>query len=336
MQYLIFAYLTLASFLPSARAEDRTLQHSGVIHAPASEIWKQFQTGDGIEKIWGVAHADVDFKVGGQIRTTYNAAGKLGDEGTITNTIIAYEPERMLALKSGAPENAPDYIKAICESGWTVLRFEPLSPNSTQVTITGMGYKNGELYDKAYAFFKEGNAYSLEKMKDALEPANFQKTTDAVGAAVKSLVGSWEFSQPTKDGGVFRGKTVIEPLFGGRVIYAKGFLGNDHEISQHSHLTAAKDPRSGEWTFWNFNETGAFTVGPCRLEGDKKLVVDWNTYEDGGRLFDYRIEYDFIDNDNFNLRVMSPPEKDGSRGTIASVHYKRVPTPSTEKTASTK
>ena len=149
----IFTLAVAACFCALAMAEGRILRVEGVVHAPVAELWGSFQTPAGIQKLWSVPKADVDFRPGGRIRTSYDATGTLGDAGTIVNEIVTLEPERVLVLKSIAPENAPDYVKAICETGWTVLRFEPLSPTSTRVSITGLGYKEGELYDKAYEFF---------------------------------------------------------------------------------------------------------------------------------------------------------------------------------------
>ncbi|MBX3381237.1 MAG: SRPBCC domain-containing protein [Phycisphaeraceae bacterium] len=317
------AAIAAASVAATCLAEDRILRHEGVIHAPASEIWKNFQTGEGIQKMWSVPKADVDFRPGGAIRTTYDPQGTLGDDGTIINQIVTLEPERVLVLKSVAPKNSPDFIKAICETGWSVLRLEPLSPTATRITITGMGYKDGELYDKAYEFFEKGNAWSLEKMKEAFEPPDRQAKADAIRKRFESMVGDWEFSQSTSDGGIFRGKTRVEPLFDGRVYFAAGFLGNKEKLSRHSHFTAAVDPRSGEWSVWNFDQDGTFTLAPVHLEGNT-MILDWNSYSlESGVMIPYQVKYIFLDDGTFDLHVQASPNPDGTRNTIAKVHYVR-------------
>lgn len=314
----------ISSLACASFGEDRILRHSGVIHAPASEIWKTFQTGDGIQKMWGVAKADVDFRSGGAIRTTYDAQGTLGDDGTIINQIVTFEPERVLVLKSVAPKNAPDFIKAICETGWSVLRLEPLTPTSTKITITGMGYREGELYDKAYEFFEKGNAWSLQKMQEAFEPADREAKASAIRKRFDSMVGDWEFSQTTSDGGVFRGKTHVTPLFDGRVYFATGFLGNEKTMARHSHFTAAVDPRSGEWTVWNFDQDGTFTLAPVRLEGNT-MTLDWNSYplSENSAMIPYQVKYTFLDDGTYDVQVLATPNPDGTRNTIAKVHYVR-------------
>jgi len=74
-----------------------TFVHEGVIDAPVAEVWKVFSTSEGYKAL-GVALADVDFRVGGTIRSRYRADGVLGDDETIENQIMAYEPLRMVAF----------------------------------------------------------------------------------------------------------------------------------------------------------------------------------------------------------------------------------------------
>lgn len=108
----------------------------------------------------------MDLRPGGAIRTSYDPNATIGDDSTITNTILAYEPRRMLAFKPSAPKNAPDHVKAICETGWSVIRFEPLTPDRTRLTISMMGFQDTELQKKAYAFFEQGNSWTLKTIQD--------------------------------------------------------------------------------------------------------------------------------------------------------------------------
>lgn len=311
--------LCLAALAP---AEDRILRVEAVVHAPAKDLWAAFQTGEGIQKLWGVAKAEVDFKPGGSIRTTYDANIDVKSDAAIVNDIVTFEPERVLVLKSHAPANAPDFIKAICETGWTVLRLEPLTPTSTRVIVTGMGYKDGPVYDQAYEFFREGNGFTLEKMKKGFDAPEREKTAAAIADRFRSMVGDWEFAQPRPDGGTFRGKTTFRSLFDGRVYFAAGFLGDDKKMLQHSHFTAAVDPRSGEWIVWNFDQDGSYTVAPISISGDT-MTLDWNTWNSEGVLVPYQVKYIFQPDGAFDTHVLASPNPDGTRNTIAKVHYVR-------------
>lgn len=319
---VVSVVVSLAATL--AHAGERVLRNEGVIHAGASEIFDCFRTGEGLKKLWGVAHAEVDFKVGGMIRTNYDPAGKIGDDSTIGNAILAYEPDRMLALRPIAPAAAQDFVKKMCETGWTVIRLEPLTPTSTKLSVTMSGFGEGEQYDQAYAFFQQGNAWTLAKMQEAMNDKTREARNERIAKAWKSMLGAWEFAQKTPKGETFRGRSTIAALFGGRVIFASGFLGNDKKMGHHSHLTAGVDPESGEWMVWNFDQDGSFTRGPVYFEGDK-MVVDWTTANAAdGKLIDYRVEYAFHDDGDYTVKVLTPPEANGTRGTIAEVRYKKV------------
>src|SRR5438270_6021911 len=61
------------------------------------KVWNAFTTGEGI-KLMGVAQAKIDLRVGGKMLTHYSPNGVLGDEGTIENTYLAFEPMHVIAF----------------------------------------------------------------------------------------------------------------------------------------------------------------------------------------------------------------------------------------------
>jgi uncharacterized protein YndB with AHSA1/START domain len=161
---LIKALLLLMACAISGAAQDRTMQEvEDEIDAPVKEVWKAFTTKEGIES-WMVPVAEIDFRVGGEMRTNYNKDGKIGDSGTIINAILSYDPERMLSIRAtGSPANFP-YKKAL-EKSWTVIYFEPLPGNRTKVRVVGLGYEEDAESQMMREFFKKGNAITLEHLK---------------------------------------------------------------------------------------------------------------------------------------------------------------------------
>ena len=78
-----------------------------MIAAPVDAVWAALTTKEGQES-WNVAHAEIDLKIGGKMRTHYDAAGRIGDPNTIENTILCFEPRRMLAIQvQNPPEKFP-------------------------------------------------------------------------------------------------------------------------------------------------------------------------------------------------------------------------------------
>jgi uncharacterized protein YndB with AHSA1/START domain len=138
----------------------------GVIDAPVDEVWAALCTKEGLES-WNVAHAAVDLKVGGKMRTHYDPKGALGDPNTIENVILSFEPQRMLSIKVGhCPESFP--FKSAIKTVWQVLHFEPIGPTRTRLQIIGLGYGSDDESRKLRDFFEKGNAYTIKKLQDKL------------------------------------------------------------------------------------------------------------------------------------------------------------------------
>jgi uncharacterized protein YndB with AHSA1/START domain len=139
------------------------LVHEAVVEGPVADVWDAFTTKKGAES-WMVAHADIDLRIGGKMRTHYDARGKLGDSKTIENTILSFDPQRMLSIRNTkAPEG---FAHAdVFQKTWTVVYFEKMGANRTKVTIVGLGYGTDEASQKVRAHFDWGNAYTLKKLQ---------------------------------------------------------------------------------------------------------------------------------------------------------------------------
>lgn len=145
----------------------------GVVKAPASTVWKVFSTADGFKNL-GPALCEMDFRVGGQIRTHYDPKGTLGDEGTIHNEILSFEPERMLSIRIKKPPQGFPFAEETWKGTWSVISLSDLGDGRTHVRITGFGYPETDDGRKMRQFFESGNAWTLTKLQkhfDAAAPA---------------------------------------------------------------------------------------------------------------------------------------------------------------------
>lgn len=148
------AILVVAS---AARAEPQVTE--GFVNAPVGEVWGLFTTSEGYVKT-GPAQASVDLRLGGEIQARYGLDGKLGDAETIVHEVLAYEPERMLALRvKQAPASFP-HPEAV-EGLWTVLYFTA-SGDMTHVRIVGLGYKDTPASQVAREYFAKENRRRLD------------------------------------------------------------------------------------------------------------------------------------------------------------------------------
>jgi uncharacterized protein YndB with AHSA1/START domain len=147
---------------PQASPTEQAIE--GVINAPVDAVWEAVTTKEGQES-WNVAHAEIDLKIGGKMRTHYDAAGRIGDPNTIENTIICFEPKRMLAIQvQNPPEKFP--FKTAIKKIWTVLYFEDAGPSLTRLRIVGNGYGDDDESRKLRSFFEKGNSYTLQKLQE--------------------------------------------------------------------------------------------------------------------------------------------------------------------------
>jgi uncharacterized protein YndB with AHSA1/START domain len=148
--------------LPESSTAEQVTE--GMIEAPVDAVWAAFTTKEGQES-WNVAHAQIDLKVGGKMRTHYDAAGRIGDLNTIENIILCFEPRRMLAIQVDNPPEKFPYKNAV-KKMWTVLYFEEMGPTRTRLRLVGTGYGDDEDSRKLRGFFEKGNAYTLKKLQE--------------------------------------------------------------------------------------------------------------------------------------------------------------------------
>lgn len=164
--------IILATFLAcgSAVAEDYRVEGVFEVDANIGDVWQAFTTTEGLQS-WVAPLVDIDFRVGGKWRANYNADGVLGDQDTIVNTILSYDPQRMLSLKAtGFP--AGFEFEDVAKETWSIFYFEAIDVSITKITIVGLGYNDTEQSQKMRSFFKPANEYSMSQLK-----ASFKKKT---------------------------------------------------------------------------------------------------------------------------------------------------------------
>jgi uncharacterized protein YndB with AHSA1/START domain len=172
MQFTIFSekdgqwvpFVKQTSKRRHSEASASGLVTEGVIEAPVDAVWAAMTTKEGQES-WNVAHAEIDLKIGGKMRTHYDTAGRIGDPNTIENTILCFEPNRMLSIQvANPPANFP--FKNAVKNMWTMIYFEDAGTSRTRLRIVGLGFGDDEESRKLRGFFDKGNAYTLKKLQE--------------------------------------------------------------------------------------------------------------------------------------------------------------------------
>jgi uncharacterized protein YndB with AHSA1/START domain len=141
-----------------------------VLKAPPAEVWKAFSTPEGY-KLLGVAHCEMDFRVGGLIRSHYDPNGRIGDEGTIENEILSFEPGRMLSIRVHKPPAKFPFREETWKGTWSVITLTDLGDGRTHLRIAGLGYPDTDEGRKMRTFFRSGNAWVVSVLRKHLDPA---------------------------------------------------------------------------------------------------------------------------------------------------------------------
>ena len=159
---IIILLLAATTLLTSIQAQppDRVITE-GLIDAPVAEVWKAFTTKEGIES-WMVAKTEFELRIGATWRTSYSRDSTLDDGQSIHHTILAFDPERMLAFRTiKAPDGSP-FGEEITKA-WTVVYFEPAG-NQTRVVTHMLGFTASEASQTMRGFFEQGNQETMDAL----------------------------------------------------------------------------------------------------------------------------------------------------------------------------
>ncbi len=160
---LVVTFALISASAPLARAQSADVIESSVtIAASPDAVWRAWTTKDGIES-WMTAKTDIDLRVGGTWRTSYDRNSTLDDDPAIHHLILALDPGRMLAFRTVKSPKAFPFAAAIART-WTVVYFEANGGNRTTVTVRMLGYGDDPELVKMRSFFEQGNTATLASL----------------------------------------------------------------------------------------------------------------------------------------------------------------------------
>lgn len=152
---------------PPANGEERVLCHAVVLPASAAEVWALISTSEGWRS-WAAPVAEIELRAGGRLETSYDVGAAIGDPANIRNRVLAFVPQRLLAIQiADAPPGFPhpDLARELV----TVLELEPIDATHTRLRAVMMGYRAEPGFDRLYSFFERGNAFTLTKLRERIE-----------------------------------------------------------------------------------------------------------------------------------------------------------------------
>jgi uncharacterized protein YndB with AHSA1/START domain len=156
---LVFTGVLVAS--PLRAGELRSVTER-TLDAPRADVWTLLTTKAGLQK-WLSRDVTLDFRVGGRIETE-EVRPRMS--GTVTRMVLAYDPERLIALR---PLLIPGTVsdRNVWESSWLVITLESAGERKTHIQVVGLvptGYPASEGILKD---LQESNRQMLEKLAAA-------------------------------------------------------------------------------------------------------------------------------------------------------------------------
>lgn len=300
---LILAGCVLVAVRGSNAEEPPPLVHEGMVAAPVARVWTAFTTRAGLEG-WMAPHADLELRIGGLMRANYKKDGTLEDAEVVKNTILAFEPGRMISIKAtGVPASFP--FKQAIERMWTVIYFEPVGMDRTRVRIVSMGFGDDEESRQMRDFFEQGNALTLRKLQAHFPLLATQPAGEALALARRLIGGEWHHERQFNDGTVFRALVICSDGPDGASFLDQGWLGDAEGMFHHGMSLVWREPATGRVLFQNISEAGAVARGEVRVIGPQKLEWEWNVTSLAGRPSEYLVHIEFDGPDAYQMQLLA-------------------------------
>lgn len=147
----------VSSRIENTAGGDLILIHEVRINAPLAQVWEAYTSEDGW-RAWVAPVVAMDFRVGGEIKTQYDASKAIGDEGTITLYVRGYAPERWLTLQAEIRENWPQFSAEEQANLSNTLTFESDGQGGTLLTSYATGYRDNQKHRQLAQMFRGWNA----------------------------------------------------------------------------------------------------------------------------------------------------------------------------------
>jgi uncharacterized protein YndB with AHSA1/START domain/uncharacterized protein YciI len=141
----------------------RAIVQEAEVPATRSEAWRAWTTSVGLRRFFS-PYARVELRPGGPFEILFSADGPEGERGGEGCSVLAFEPERMLAVSWNAP---PQFPRVRGLRTQLILHFEDAVPGHCRVRLVNHGYGEGEEWDQAFAYFERAWGFVMTNFAGA-------------------------------------------------------------------------------------------------------------------------------------------------------------------------
>ena len=162
LQPMVASLLAGRQHFPAATTP-RAIVREASVPVSRAEAWRAWTSAEGLRSFFA-ERVRVELRPGGPFEILFSDEAPEGERGAEGCTVLAFEPERMLAVSWNAP---PQFPQVRQQRTQVVLHFEDAGPGATRVRLVNHGYGEGEQWDQVFAYFERAWSYVMD---------NFAKT----------------------------------------------------------------------------------------------------------------------------------------------------------------
>jgi uncharacterized protein YndB with AHSA1/START domain len=137
------------AFSVAAWPAERAIDKQVVVKATVDQAWEAWTTRDGIVGFFA-PDAHIEPRVGGAFQIYMDPGAAPGHKGADDMRYLALQPKKMLSFDWNAPPHLPE---ARAQRTLVIVRFEPVTEQTTKVTLHHTGWGDGGQWDQAYTYF---------------------------------------------------------------------------------------------------------------------------------------------------------------------------------------
>lgn len=140
---------------------DKRIKKEIIISASVNDVWESWTTLEGVKSFFA-PQAEIELSIGGKYEMYFllkNPPGLRGGEGC---KILSFLPKQMLSFSWNAPPQFPQVRQCFT---WVVLLFTEITPQTTKITLTQLGWQSGSEWEKVYEYFNNAWEIVLKRLE---------------------------------------------------------------------------------------------------------------------------------------------------------------------------
>jgi len=150
MKLIMGILVMILTGITASATNERAISLEVTVNGSLEKVWDAWTTEEGVKSFFS-PDCKIELKVGGAYEMYFAPDAPEGQRGGDGNKILAIQKLKMLSFTWNAPPSLPDVRN---ERTHVILRFEPITENSTKVILHHDGWGDGGQWDKAFEYFK--------------------------------------------------------------------------------------------------------------------------------------------------------------------------------------